>query len=118
MLLLRATAEGMCADGNSDVVVGSLKNWAISATTKYALPLDRMAENYTFAMNIISRSMPEVVPELSKVILINCNNRVFLRHVLTNSTNDVEKLYSTMALLGMAEERLNDVSSVFKEIAK
>ena len=108
----------MCSDGNPNVVLQSLRNWAISATTKYDVPLERMADNYSFVISIIGRSMPDIIPSVCNTILASCENRAFVRRVLANSNNVSEKYYATSSLLRVLERRMLDATTIIRRAAK
>jgi ATP-dependent DNA helicase RecQ len=118
LLLLRGVVESMCSDADAEVVLTSMENWAQSATTNYSMPLDRMAGNYSYSMEVIGRSMKALIPELSRVILGGCHNRAFLRHVLGTSENPAEQFYAIAALFEMADEALSDPAAILKEKAR
>jgi len=115
LLLLRACVEGMCKDCDADIVITSMSNWARSATEKYALSLDAMAESYNYVMDIISSRMPDAADSVSRSILSSCEDKGFLRHVLGHARSKVERELALTALLTLAVPKLREPVTVIKE---
>ena len=115
LLLLRACVEVMCADRDANIVTTSMSNWARSATEKYALPLSSMAESYNYVMDIISAQMPDEAEMASRSILLICEDKEFLRHVLRHARSKVEREQALTALINLALLQLREPVIIIKE---
>ena len=115
LLLLRATVECMCGEGDQDMVVESLENWANSATSNYSLSLDALADSYNHAMSIITNSMPIAAAKATKTILYGCNDSAFIRHVLQYAETLVERTYAITALLRMSAQNFEQTAKIIQE---
>jgi ATP-dependent DNA helicase RecQ len=115
LLLLRATVECMCGEGDQDMVVESLENWANSATSNYSLSLDALADSYNHAMTIITSSMPIAAAKATKTIMYGCNDSAFIRHVLQHAKTPVERTYALTALLRMSAQKFELTANIIQE---
>ena len=118
LLLLRATVECMCSEGDKDIVVESLENWASSAISKYSLSLNTLADSYNHSMSIIARSMPIAAAKATKKIMYGCNDSAFIRHVLQNSKTPVERIYALTALLRISAQKFEPTAKIIQEKSK
>jgi ATP-dependent DNA helicase RecQ len=118
LLLLRATVESMCRDRSASIVTATLESWATAATEKYALSLAAMAESYSYAMEVISKQMPETAEKACHSLLSTCDDEVFLRHVLERTTTEHESKIAITALLIMACRKLNPTAKRIKEVSQ
>lgn len=115
LLLLRATVESLCGDGSPDIVVTSLENWSKSATTKYSMSLEAMADSYNCSMDCITHSMPVAAATASKTILTNCQDDNFIRHVLEHARNELERTYAITALINLSANKLEPTTNAIRE---
>lgn len=118
LLLMRAVIECMCPASDREIVVASLQNWAKSATETYGLSLSSLTESYMYAMEIISKALPEAARESSRALLRRSNDLTFIRHVLANAQNSWEKTIALTILLERSAGKLDSTVQILREKVK
>jgi hypothetical protein len=110
LLLLRGAVESLCLGADVDVVLNSIKSWAISSVASYSIPANKLVESYLVAMRFVADHSPDVINRVYVEILLKHGDRQFLRCLIERSTNNKEKEYAYGGLINLLTPKFTSVT--------
>ena len=116
LLFLRGLVEAICEDSDKELVVASVRNWAVNSKERYGVSPNTFSRLYTLLKKWIADDEDGLMGSLVASVLEGFDDPTFVRSVFTGATVPVEGELALECLVAKHSSMLTDAQSRLSEL--
>lgn len=116
LLFLRGLVEAICEDSDKELVVASVRNWAVNSKERYDVSPNTFSRLYTLLKKWIADDEDGLMGSLVASVLDGFDDPTFIRSIFTGATVPVESELALEFLVAQHSSKANYVQSQLLEL--